>query len=139
MKSAINDRQSRTFVSQIRCQLLFGRLSNGLPPDLSEHAHRQPGRTAEQHRAMLRAQEALRDHDAIFRQRVPDRVLAVAGHGRREVRLLIVQPRSWQNEGDLDNAESRPHDVLPPGQAPLSSRSSPIVIAASSAIPHPID
>jgi len=42
------------FVSQIWCQLLFGWLSNGFSSGLSEHAYRQLGGTAEQHRTMLR-------------------------------------------------------------------------------------
>lgn len=35
------------YVSQIRCQLLLGWLSDGFPSGLSEYAYRQSGGTAE--------------------------------------------------------------------------------------------
>ena len=79
--------------SQVRRQLLLGGLSDGVPAGLPEHAHREPGGAAEQHGALLRAPQTLRDHDALLRQRVPDRLLAAARHGRRALRLLIVPHR----------------------------------------------
>lgn len=55
---------------------------------------------------MLRPQEAVRDHNAVLRQRVSNRVLAIAGHDHREMRMLIVHLWTWEaDQGDGDDTE----------------------------------
>ena len=77
-------------VLQIRCKLLLGWLSDGVSTGIPEHAHREPRRAAKQHGSVLRTAEAIRNNDAILRQRVPNCIFTAARYGSRAMRLLIV-------------------------------------------------
>lgn len=77
---------------EVRGQLLFGRVSDGVPAEVPTHpprpAHQQVGHVPG-HGSVLRSPQAVRHIHVVFRPGLQHHLRPVAGHGGRQVRVQL--------------------------------------------------